>query len=122
MRHAHAAPLAGGREGADVTLALPRQGIRINLHQFIWQAVQVAFVGLVIGMERNVLPVVAAQDFGVPKSSFLYLMAFVISFGLVKGALNFVAGRLSERIGRKPVLVHRITAPNAYLANPHHPA
>ncbi|MGC9162540.1 MAG: MFS transporter [Thiomonas sp.] len=81
------------------------QGIRINLHQFIWQAVQVGLVGLMIGMERNVLPVVAQQDFGVPKSSFLYLMSFVISFGLVKGLLNFVAGRLSERIGRKPVLV-----------------
>ncbi|MDE2187969.1 MAG: MFS transporter [Betaproteobacteria bacterium] len=91
-----------------VTAAAPEdyvQGIRINLHQFIWQAVQVAFVGMVIGMERNVLPVVAGQDFGVPKSSFLYLMSFVISFGLVKGMLNFVAGRWSERIGRKPVLV-----------------
>ncbi|MBW4049243.1 MAG: MFS transporter [Proteobacteria bacterium] len=81
------------------------QGIRANLHQFVWQAVQVFFVGLVIGMERTVLPVVAGRDFGVPKSSFLYLLAFVISFGLVKGALNFVAGRLSERIGRKTVLV-----------------
>jgi len=81
------------------------QGIRVNLHQFIWQAVQVGFIGLMIGMERNVLPVVAQQDFGVPRSSFLYLMSFVISFGLVKGLLNFVAGRLSERIGRKPVLV-----------------
>lgn len=82
-----------------------RPGIRRNLQQFIWQAVQVAFVGLMIGMERNVLPVVASQDFGVPKGSFLYLMAFVISFGLVKGVLNFVAGRWSERIGRKPVLL-----------------
>jgi len=81
------------------------QGIRINLGQFIWQAVQVMFVGLVIGMERNVLPVVASADFGVPKTSFLYLMSFVISFGVVKGALNFIAGRLSERIGRKTVLV-----------------
>ncbi|WP_080405286.1 MFS transporter [Burkholderia ubonensis] len=81
------------------------QGIRANLHQFIWQAVQVFFVGLVIGMERSVLPVVAARDFGVPRSSFLYLLSFVISFGLVKGALNFVAGRLSERIGRKRVLI-----------------
>lgn len=80
-------------------------GIRINLHQFVWQALQVALVGLVIGMERNVLPVVASHDFGVPARSFVYLMAFVISFGLVKGALNFVAGRLSERIGRKPVLL-----------------
>ncbi|KVZ78611.1 MFS transporter [Burkholderia ubonensis] len=81
------------------------QGIRANLQQFIWQAVQVFFVGLVIGMERSVLPVVAAQDFGVPRSSFLYLLSFVISFGLVKGTLNFVAGRLSERIGRKRVLI-----------------
>ncbi len=81
------------------------QGIRANLHQFIHQMIQVFFVGLVIGMERNVLPVVASQDFGVPKTSFLYLMSFVISFGFVKGILNFAAGRLSERIGRKPVLL-----------------
>ncbi|MFK2905998.1 MFS transporter [Dyella ginsengisoli] len=80
-------------------------GIRINLQQFVWQALQVALVGMVIGMERNVLPVVASHDFGVPPRSFVYLMAFVISFGLVKGVLNFVAGRLSERIGRKPVLL-----------------
>lgn len=81
------------------------QGIRINLHQFVWQAVQVSFVGLVIGMERTVLPIVASRDFGVPRSSFLYLLSFIISFGLVKGALNFVAGRLSERVGRKTVLI-----------------
>jgi len=81
------------------------QGIRINLGQFIWQAMQVMLVGLVIGMERNVLPVVANADFGVPKTSFLYLMSFVISFGMVKGVLNFIAGRLSEHIGRKTVLV-----------------
>lgn len=80
-------------------------GIRANLHQFIQQMIQVFFVGLVIGMERNVLPVVASRDFGVPKTSFVYLMAFVISFGFVKGMLNFVAGRLSERIGRKKVLL-----------------
>ena len=80
------------------------RGIRANLHQFIQQAIQVFFVGLVIGMERNVLPVLS-QDFGVPKGSFLFLMSFVVSFGLVKGVLNFVAGRLSEHIGRKKVLL-----------------
>lgn len=80
------------------------RGIRANLHQFIQQAIQVFFVGLVIGMERNVLPVLS-QDFGVPKGSFLFLMSFVVSFGFVKGILNFVAGRLSERIGRKKVLL-----------------
>ncbi|MBY0580007.1 MAG: MFS transporter [Burkholderiales bacterium] len=80
------------------------RGIRANLHQFVQQAIQVFFVGLVIGMERNVLPVLS-QDFGVPKGSFLYLMSFVVSFGFVKGILNFAAGRLSERIGRKKVLL-----------------
>ena len=80
------------------------RGIRANLQQFILQAVQVFFVGLMIGMERNVLPVLS-QDFGVPKGSFLFLMSFVVSFGFVKGMLNFVAGRLSERIGRKKVLL-----------------
>lgn len=80
-------------------------GIRANLSQFIQQMIQVFFVGLVIGMERIVLPVVASQDFGVPKTSFLFLMSFVVSFGFVKGILNFVAGRLSERIGRKKVLL-----------------
>jgi MFS family permease len=80
-------------------------GIRANLKQFIQQMIQVFFVGLVIGMERTALPVVAGEDFGVPKGSFLYLMSFVVSFGLVKGVLNFVAGRLSERIGRKKVLL-----------------
>jgi MFS family permease len=80
-------------------------GIRANLNQFIQQMIQVFFVGLVIGMERTALPVVAGQDFGVPKGSFLFLMSFVVSFGVVKGILNFVAGRLSERIGRKTVLL-----------------
>ncbi|MDA8110819.1 MAG: MFS transporter [Betaproteobacteria bacterium] len=87
--------------GGEVTYV---HGIRANLRQFILQAVQVFFVGLVIGMERNVLPVLS-RDFGVPRRSFLFLMSFVVSFGLVKGILNLVAGRLSERIGRKKVLL-----------------
>ena len=40
------------------------RGIRTNLGQFIQQAIQVFFVGLVIAMERNVLPALS-QDFGV---------------------------------------------------------
>ncbi|HVC11556.1 MAG TPA: MFS transporter [Burkholderiales bacterium] len=88
--------------GASETVYV--RGIRANLPQFIQQAIQVFFVGLVIGMERNVLPVLS-RDFGVPKGSFLFLMSFVVSFGFVKGILNLVAGRLSEHIGRKKVLL-----------------
>ncbi|MDA8094648.1 MAG: MFS transporter [Betaproteobacteria bacterium] len=80
-------------------------GIRANLDQFVQQIIQVFFVGLVIGMERNVLPALATRDFGVAPGSFFFLLTFVLSFGLVKGALNFVAGTLADRFGRKGVLV-----------------
>jgi MFS family permease len=82
-----------------------RHGIRANLAQFLHQLVQVFLVGLTLGMMRTVVPALAESEFGVPKGSFLLLMAFVVAFGFVKGTLNFVAGRLSERLGRKTVLL-----------------
>ncbi len=86
------------------TIPLYERGIRINLYQFLQHGLQLFFIGLVIGMERNVLPLVS-HDYGVPKGSFLFLMSFIVSFGLVKGVLNFVAGHLSECLGRKRVLL-----------------
>lgn len=82
-----------------------RYGIRDNLTQFMHQLAQVFLVGLTLGMLRTVVPALAESEFGVPKGSFVLLMAFVVAFGFVKGALNFVAGRLSERMGRKTVLL-----------------
>jgi MFS family permease len=81
-----------------------RYGIRRNFVQFSHQLVQVFFVGLAIGMFRTVVPALAETEFGVASGSFMMLTAFITAFGFVKGALNFVAGRLSERIGRKNVL------------------
>ncbi len=80
-------------------------GIRENFGQFSQQLLQVFFVGLTIGMQRTVVPVLAEQEFGVAAGSFTLLMAFIISFGFVKGAMNFVAGRLSETVGRRKVLL-----------------
>ncbi len=80
-------------------------GIRQNLGQFAQQLLQVFFVGLTIGMQRTVVPVLAESEFGVPADSAVLLMAFVVSFGFVKGAMNFVSGRLSERVGRRRVLI-----------------
>ena len=80
-------------------------GIRPNLGQFAQQLLQVFFVGLTIGMQRNVVPVLAESEFGVPSGSFTLLMAFVVSFGFVKGAMNFVSGRVSEKVGRRKVLI-----------------
>ena len=82
-----------------------KHGIRHNKSQFIHQLLQVLLVGLTIGMTRTVVPALAESDFGVTKNSFVLLSSFVVAFGLVKGAMNFIAGRLSERIGRKQVLL-----------------
>jgi len=80
-------------------------GIRPNIGQFAQQLLQVFFVGLTIGMQRTVVPALAETEFGVPPGSFTLLMAFVVSFGFVKGAMNFVSGRLSEKVGRRKVLI-----------------
>ncbi len=87
----------------DVTLYI--RGIRPNMGLFAQQLLQVFFVGLTIGMQRTVVPALAETEFGVPEGSFTLLMAFVVSFGFVKGAMNFVSGRLSEKIGRRTVLI-----------------
>jgi MFS family permease len=84
--------------------ALP-VGIRENLAQFSHQLIQVLLVGFAIGMTRTVIPALAETEFGVARGSFLLLSAFVVAFGVVKAVMNFVAGRLSERIGRKRVLL-----------------
>ena len=80
-------------------------GIRANRGQFVQQLLQVLLVGMTIGMMRNVVPALAESEFGVPRGSFMLLVAFVVAFGFVKGVMNFVAGRLAERIGRRQVLL-----------------
>jgi len=82
-----------------------RYGVRANLGQVAQQLLQVMLVGMTIGMMRNVVPALAETEFGVPRGSFMLLVAFVVAFGFVKGAMNFVAGRLAERLGRRQVLL-----------------
>lgn len=85
--------------------SLLRHGIRPNRIQFLHQLLQVLLVGLTLGMMRTVVPALAESEFGVPKTSFVLLTAFVVAFGVVKGGMNFLAGGLSDRIGRKRVLL-----------------
>jgi MFS family permease len=60
------------------------------------------FVAMV-GLERTVVPLIAGADFGL--ASRAAIMSFLVSFGVVKALANLFSGRLSERIGRKRILV-----------------
>lgn len=82
-----------------------RFGIRANLAQVRQHLLQVLLVGMTLGMMRTVVPALAESEFGVPRGSFMLLAAFVVAFGFVKGMMNFVAGRLAERLGRRLVLL-----------------
>ncbi len=82
------------------TIAL---GLRANWRQF-WLLVLVnAFVGAMVGLERTVLPLLAQAEFGLASKS--AALSFIATFGVVKALTNYFAGRLSDRYGRKPVLV-----------------
>lgn len=80
------------------------RGILENRVQVAHQLIQVMLVGFAIGMTRTVVPALAESEFGLEGGSFLLLASFVVAFGAVKAVMNFVAGRWSERIGRKRVL------------------
>ncbi|MBI4716013.1 MAG: MFS transporter, partial [Nitrospirae bacterium] len=56
-----------------------------------------------VGLERTLLPLIAQQDFGMASKS--AILSFIVSFGVVKAFTNLFAGRISDRIGRKGVLV-----------------
>jgi MFS family permease len=88
----------------DPSAAEPvRLGLRENLPQFALLVAVNALVGGMIGQERTVLPLLARNVFGI--TAFTSALTFIVAFGAVKAATNFVAGTLSDRVGRKPVLV-----------------
>jgi MFS family permease len=80
-----------------------RLGLRANWQQFTLLVVINAFVGGMVGLERAVLPLLAEQDFQL--TSRAAVLSFIVSFGVVKALANLFAGRMSDRIGRKRILV-----------------
>ena len=81
----------------------PRLGLHENLAQFSLLVGVNALVGGMIGQERAVLPLLADDEFGL--TAFTATLTFIVAFGIVKAATNYFAGTLSDRYGRKPVLV-----------------
>ena len=80
-----------------------RLGLGANWEQFALLVVVNGFVGAMVGLERSVLPVLAEDDFGLASKT--AILSFLVTFGIFKPAANYFAGRLSDRFGRKPVLL-----------------
>ena len=77
--------------------------LRANLAQFSLLVAVNALVGGTLGQERTVVPLLAEQTFHL--AAFSSALTFILAFGAVKAVTNFFAGTLSDRFGRKPVLV-----------------
>ena len=88
----------GGRAGTAPTL-----GLRANLAQFSLLVAVNALVGGMLGQERTVVPLLAEREFGL--TAYTGALTFILAFGATKAATNYVAGTLSDRYGRKPVLI-----------------
>jgi len=97
-------------KAADVPTSTPilppstlKLGLLANWQQFTLLVIVNAFVGAMVGLERSVVPLIAQADFGLTSKSLT--LSFIVSFGIVKALANLFAGRLSDRIGRKQILV-----------------
>jgi MFS family permease len=80
-----------------------RLGLRENAGQFSLLVLVNAFVGAMVGLERSILPAIAEQEFQLAARS--AILSFIVAFGIAKALTNYFAGRLSDRYGRKHVLV-----------------
>jgi MFS family permease len=78
-------------------------GLRENLGQFSLLVLVNAFVGAMVGLERSILPAMAQHEFHVAARA--AILSFIVVFGVTKALTNYVAGRFSDRYGRKRVLV-----------------
>ncbi|TFD82718.1 MFS transporter [Cryobacterium psychrotolerans] len=62
-----------------------------------------ALVGGTLGQERTVLPLLADEVFHLDR--YTGALTYILAFGLAKAGTNYFAGTLSDRYGRKPVLI-----------------
>ncbi len=80
-----------------------RLGLKENWQQFALLVLINAFVGGMVGIERTVVPLIGAEEFGIASKTLV--VSFIISFGVVKALANLVSGQLADAWGRKRVLV-----------------
>jgi MFS family permease len=86
-----------------MTISDLQLGLGRNWRQFTLLVVVNAFVGAMVGLERALLPLLAETEFGL--ASRVAVLSFIASFGVAKALANLMAGRWSDRFGRKAVLI-----------------
>ena len=91
------------KENNDNPIIPYRLGLRPNVNQFLLLILVNAFVGAMIGLEQTVVPLLGKEEFGLESNALV--LSFIASFGIVKAVLNLFAGSLSDRWGRKNVLI-----------------
>jgi len=78
-------------------------GLKENWQQFTLLVVINAFVGGMIGLERTILPQIAEAEFHIAAKT--AILSFIIVFGIVKAFTNYFTGALSNKAGRKNLLI-----------------
>jgi len=92
-----------GKDGKSKQSDSIKLGLRPNIRQFLILVLVNAFVGAMIGLEQTVVPLIGKSEFAIESSAII--VSFIASFGAVKAVLNLFAGNLSDKWGRKNVLV-----------------
>jgi MFS family permease len=80
-----------------------RLGLRANLGQLSLLVLINIFVGVMVGLERTVVPLIGEKEFGLTSKT--AIASFIVSFGVTKAICNLFAARTSERVGRRKVLI-----------------
>ncbi|UAJ13146.1 MFS transporter [Aquirufa lenticrescens] len=80
-----------------------RFGLKENWQQFSLLVLVNAFVGGMVGLERSILPQLAAQEFHIASNSAIF--SFIVVFGIVKALTNYFAGHFANALGRRRLLI-----------------
>ena len=78
-------------------------GLKQNWKQFSILVLVNAFVGGMVGLERSIFPQSASTKFGIVSTT--AILSFIVVFGVSKAISNYFTGRLSNRFGRRKLLI-----------------